>query len=246
MRNESFISAPQLKRDPLGAPAHPGAVTFEFEDTKPVITDEQLVADIKAVAAKLHVQNVAQRTYRQHGRFSTTAIKKRFGTWNRALVEAGLSIAGHRDLSVTELFENLINVWTALGRQPRKREMLKPLSRWTHHPYSRAFGGWLQAIRAFLEYAKAAEVRDPKSPVSSQLSARGPRDPSLRLKFLVMRRDGFKCKYCGRSPATHASTTLHIDHVIAWVRGGATVAENLQTLCDRCNLGKGTLDVGGA
>ncbi len=221
-------------------------MTFKFEDTRKVITDEQLVADIKAVAAKLHVQDLAQRTYRQHGRFSTTAIKKRFGTWNRALAAAGLSIAGHRDLRVTELFENLINVWTALGRQPRKREMLRPLSRWTHHPYTRTFGGWLQAMRAFVEHANAADISDAESPLPPQVSARGPRDPSLRLRFLVMRRDGFKCKYCGRSPATYAATTLHVDHIVAWAQGGATVADNLQTLCDRCNLGKGNLDAGGA
>ncbi len=221
-------------------------MTFKFEDTRPVITDEQLVADIRAVAARLGVQDLAQRTYREHGGFSTTAIKKRFGTWNRALIEAGLSVASRRDLPVTDLFENLIKVWSALGRQPRKREMVKPLSRWTHHPYTRAFGGWLQAMRAFVEYANAAESRGPGSPVSSPQSARGPRDPSLRLKFLVMRRDGFKCKYCGRSPATRPATILHVDHIVAWSLGGATVAENLQTLCDRCNLGKGSLHAGGA
>ncbi|MCW5775769.1 MAG: HNH endonuclease [Phycisphaeraceae bacterium] len=32
---------------------------------------------------------------------------------------------------------------------------------------------------------------------------------------------------------------LHVDHILAWSNGGETVLANLQTLCDRCNLGKG-------
>jgi len=31
---------------------------------------------------------------------------------------------------------------------------------------------------------------------------------------------------------------LHVDHIQPWSRGGPTVFENLQTLCNSCNLGK--------
>jgi len=51
------------------------------------------------------------------------------------------------------------------------------------------------------------------------------------LRFLVMRKDKFKCKNCGRSPATGQSIVLHVDHIKLWANGGETVLENLQTLC---------------
>ena len=54
------------------------------------------------------------------------------------------------------------------------------------------------------------------------------RSINWRLRFLVMRRDNFKCKNCGRSPSTYPSTILHVDHVKAWVNGGETVLENLR------------------
>ena len=68
------------------------------------------------------------------------------------------------------------------------------------------------------------------------------REINWRLRFIVMRRDNFKCKNCGRSPATDPSIILHVDHIKAWAKGGETVLENLQTLCSVCNIGKSDLE----
>ena len=57
-----------------------------------------------------------------------------------------------------------------------------------------------------------------------------------------MKRDNFKCCKCGRSPATDPSVVLHVDHKKAWANGGETVFDNLETLCQDCNLGKSDLE----
>lgn len=57
-----------------------------------------------------------------------------------------------------------------------------------------------------------------------------------KLRFDVMRRDGFRCKYCGRTEAD--GVKLHVDHIKPVSKGGKTELSNLQTLCDECNLGK--------
>ena len=64
------------------------------------------------------------------------------------------------------------------------------------------------------------------------------RDPSLRLRYQVLKRDNFSCCQCGASPAKDPSVSLHIDHIIPWSKGGRTTLDNLQTLCSKCNLGK--------
>ena len=216
---------------------------FAFENTKPVIADRDLLDDVRAVAAQLGVASLPQRLYRLHGRYSTTAIKNRFGSWNAAATAAGLTSAGRRDIGEDELFDNLQDVWVASGRQPRKRDMTKPVSRYTHHPYVERYGGWLDAVKAFLASSEreAAAVERPRTAASL-----GPRDPSLRLRFLVMRRDAFRCRQCGTSPAMMPGVELHVDHVIAWAAGGLTTIENLQTLCLKCNLGKSNLPPGGS
>lgn len=49
----------------------------------------------------------------------------------------------------------------------------------------------------------------------------------------VMRRDNFKCQYCGS--AKH----LTLDHLLPRSRGGETKWQNLVTACSRCNSRKG-------
>ncbi|HBG61956.1 MAG TPA: hypothetical protein DDX37_09030 [Candidatus Omnitrophica bacterium] len=68
------------------------------------------------------------------------------------------------------------------------------------------------------------------------------RDINWRLRFLVLKRDNFKCKACGSSLATDTGIILHVDHIKAWASGGETVLENLQTLCSKCNIGKSNME----
>lgn len=56
-----------------------------------------------------------------------------------------------------------------------------------------------------------------------------------RLRFEILKRDGFKCRYCG---ALAVSTLLHVDHVVPRAEGGTDDPTNLLAACADCNLGK--------
>ncbi len=57
-----------------------------------------------------------------------------------------------------------------------------------------------------------------------------------KLRYDILRRDGFKCVCCGRSVKEGA--VLEVDHIKPVSQGGKTVPNNLQTLCRECNRGK--------
>jgi len=60
------------------------------------------------------------------------------------------------------------------------------------------------------------------------------------VRFDVLRRDEFTCKYCGRqSPVV----ILEVDHLVPVAKGGTDSQDNLVTACFDCNRGKGTKDV---
>lgn len=62
--------------------------------------------------------------------------------------------------------------------------------------------------------------------------------PSLR--FEVLNRDRFTCRYCGRNPP---EVQLEVDHAVAWAQGGDTNVDNLVTACRDCNRGKSAASV---
>ena len=74
----------------------------------------------------------------------------------------------------------------------------------------------------------------------SGTAARRARDPiPAQLRFGVLQRDGFRCRYCGRTSRAEG-VVLHVDHVVPVASGGATNEDNLLTACEECNLGKST------
>lgn len=221
---------------------------FELEEYHRGITDEELIAELKRIALKLHKTALNRTDNDEHGKYGTTTYIRRFGSWFNALEKAGLEkTRTPMNLPEEELFKNLEEIWIKLGRQPRYAEVQKPLSKYHVGTYENRFGTWRKALEKFVAYINNEEnisseeaIKNIEAePISRHKTSR---TINWRLRFIVMRRDNFKCKSCGRSPATDPRIILHVDHIKAWANGGETTFENLQTLCSKCNIGKSDLD----
>ena len=220
------------------------------------VSDEQLLDDLRATAKSLNIVSITTTQYYKYGKHGHTIIIERFGTWEKALLKAGLEPTGFRaSVSVEELLEDLEKTWIKLGRQPTPTDIKNGESKFSLNSYARKFGSWRKALEFFVNYINSDEQNGTISdstqseshlPINENKSLnethKTSRDINLRLRFLVMKRDNFKCCICGRSPATTPGLELHIDHIKPWSRGGETVIDNLQTLCQDCNLGKSNLE----
>ncbi len=204
------------------------------------VADAELIADLKRVATILGTEKITQKIYREHGKYDDTTIGRRFGTWNKALELAELSISNRQYLD-EELFENILILWQHYGRQPRRAELATSPSTISQSAYNRRFSSWSQTLESFVEYANTSELAAPIQNGTSKNPRKTSRDPSLRLRFKVMLKDNFTCQQCGASPAKQLGVELHIDHIIPWSKGGGTTLKNLQTLCSNCNLGKSNI-----
>ncbi|WP_321821888.1 MULTISPECIES: homing endonuclease associated repeat-containing protein [unclassified Burkholderia] len=203
------------------------------------VSDEELLADLRSTATDMGKLTIGQKDYLRLGKYDVSTAIRRFGSWNEALIRAGLAVSNEVDISDQRLFENILALWQHFGRQPRRSELAQLPSTISQSPYNRRFGSWSAALHAFVEYANDSdEAVAPVALDSSTPRRRTGRDPSLRLRWHVLQRDHFTCRACGASPALTPGVELHVDHIVAWSNGGDTVFENLQTLCSVCNLGK--------
>ena len=208
------------------------------------ISDEELLSDIITTTKTLNKETLTMHDYDKNGKYNSSTVIKHFGTWNNALLKLKLPI-NQKFWNKQELFNNLETVWIKKGTQPSRRDMdNKELSYISSGAYLRAFGKWSAALTEFIEYVnntfESVNIL-PHNSIQNDISHNTTRDINLRLRFLVMKRDNFKCCMCGRSPATTPGLELHIDHIVPWSKGGETVIDNLQTLCSDCNLGKSNL-----
>jgi Homing endonuclease associated repeat/HNH endonuclease len=217
---------------------------FELETFNRNVTDQELLQDLVAVNTKLkeHGKTLTFRSYKEFGKYSAQTINTRFGSWNDGLRKAGLALSEEKNVSNEALFDNLKLVWIAKGKQPVYRDMSMSSSQYTGSIYSNRFGGWRRALEEFVASVDQeqeeiltyeVEVRSSKGTKITK------RDPSLALRFFVLKRDRFCCLACGRSPTTVVGLVLEIDHIFPWSKGGETIEENLQALCFDCNRGKG-------
>jgi len=211
-------------------------------------TDQELLGDLKNVADKLGRDNLTGREYDEFGKFSSATIASRFGKWNNALEKAGLKITFNANISEKDLFANLEEVWIKLGHQPQRRDMKRPLSKYSERGYVTKFESWRKALETFVEFINStseeeASIEEENIEVTNkpqiEFKHKTKRQPSERLKVQVLMRDGNKCKLCG---TTVTGDNIHFDHIKPWSKGGETVLENLQVLCETHNLAKGNLD----
>jgi HNH endonuclease/Homing endonuclease associated repeat len=220
-----------------------------YNDSNTKRTPEEVVQELKRVAALVGRTTIGRREFEQHSKFKSKAVSTAFGSFAAALRAAELAPLVRRDTSEEECFENILVLWSHYGRAPKYGELKKPPSRVSGKVYARRWGGWRGALAAFLDRVNddtptvtppiaASDVSAPASPPQPM----GPRDVPWRLRFRVFERDHFACVACGDSPATSfGRCKLQADHIVPYSKGGPTVLENLRTLCVRCNGGKGDI-----
>lgn len=216
---------------------------FELKPYYRNISEGQLLSDLRRVSNILKTSSFSIEDYKKHGKFSADSIRRKFGSWNNALEKIGLKHSRNYGIAEEEYLKNIGDVWIKLGRQPYHSDMQIPFSKYSGTAYLHKFGRWRTALEEFVEYANqekslSSKELNKKRTISPNNKHKTKRSINWRLRFIVMQRDNFKCKCCGRSPATDSSMVLHVDHEKAWAKGGETVVDNLQTLCSICNIGK--------
>ncbi|MES9969981.1 MAG: HNH endonuclease [Candidatus Thiodiazotropha sp.] len=215
------------------------------------IAKEKILDELRRVAAHYGMREFSGREFDDvaNGCSKSTASRA-FGSWKNALEATGLELTEHRNsrkdkISEPDLILELKRVWALLGHRPSRTEWEGIETKYSYGTYKRRFGGWENACAIAqsgslesTDFENDKEISVSNSETSPKIRDETKRNIPLKLRLKVFKRDSYKCVLCGRSPATEHGVVLHVDHIIPFSEGGETSEENLQTLCQECNLGK--------
>jgi hypothetical protein len=230
------------------------------------MSKEKMLSELEKAAKHFNYIEFSLREFNKIAEISASPIKKHFGSWRNGLdalrkhlQQKGLDLsprphAPQRVYSDKDLFDEMERIWKKVSQRPSCTEWEISEPKISHNCYRQRFGGWVNACTKFIEYKMGKEIladdlvlperEDSKTQlkVKTNYKKENSRNVSLALRLKVLSRDNFRCVFCGKSPATDIGTKLHIDHIKPFSKGGKSRLENLQTLCEECNLGKSDND----
>lgn len=220
---------------------------FDMKAKKVRKTDSQLLESLHEFAKQKDMNYFTTIDYDkwENKIIGSGTISERFGSWKKALLLIGVEGARERKYSDRELMDNLETVWREVGYPPGKRILSKYGKCISERPYKDRWGSLRNACELLAQHKKgsiqweAITNRSSTNPtISSDNNKQVRKSLSLDRRFRVFKRDNFKCVKCGNSPSKDHDVDLHVDHVVLLSLGGGDNIENLQTLCNKCNLGK--------
>jgi hypothetical protein len=112
----------------------------------PVAT-EDIIADIKSVSSSLNGKNITINDYTELGKYSHTTVKKRFGNWNNAKIEAGLAVSERKPKNAAkeDLIADLKIVSSLLNQQNLSYAIYSKLGKYSKQLFKSRFGNWNNA-----------------------------------------------------------------------------------------------------
>lgn len=238
------------------------------------IPREKVIAELEKVAKHFNYYDFKRDDFDKIASISSSKVYKEFGSWEKALEflknylkERGVKFTRMRRqyrYTIQEMFDELEKIWVQLRHRPSCNEWTALKPKISYETIQRRFGGWMHACLKFIEYKSGGAIAEENETLTNekrktsssidnsekikeggaQKNIEKTRTIPLNIRLKVFIRDNFRCSFCGKSPATDIGTKLHIDHKIPFSKGGTNSFENLQTLCEQCNLGKSNTELG--
>lgn len=206
--------------------------------------DNEILSELKRIAAKTGKSTVTKTDIKAHGRMSYGSVNRHFGSLRKALERAGLVPQRYMNATKEELLKILISLWEKTleieGRRPYQTDLKAYGFPCSPDLFKRKFGTWRKALVAAYNSINEDNVEMEVSTADTNTGNHSePKEKrgsiSIRKRFFVMKRDSFACVKCGSSGH---GVRLEVDHKIPVASGGTDALDNLQILCFECNRGK--------
>jgi hypothetical protein len=173
---------------------------------------DSITHELRRIARVLGKSTLSRREINLYGRLSYDVVLRRFGSLRKAVQESGLEPGRFNKTTDEELCSILIELWTQTleryGRSPYKTELKAFGYTVSVDTFTRRFGSWKKALLAAANSGVLGDEEPSKPTMSSEgPKAEGRKTLSVRKRFLVFKRDRYRCRICRRSVLSWRWTT---------------------------------------
>ena len=134
-------------------------------------TDDQILEEIRRVAAKVGTRSISAAQFSQHAQLSDSTARLHFGSWNAAVEAAGLNpIApgpqkSPKRIDDNELLLDLLRLYAESGKPPTVA-MISAKGRFSPPSYTSRWGNHLKAFEIAKKKFKVSPSENQSSPPS--------------------------------------------------------------------------------
>jgi len=135
---------------------------FQLEPYHRNVTKEEVLEDIRRVAAELQKATLTKDDYKAHGKFSPSTAIRKCDSWLKALAEAGLShTRPNIEICPDEFIPDLQRVAKKLGKNSVTTDEYKEHGRFSPNSIIKHFDKWFAALDAAgLDRTRTLHVTD--------------------------------------------------------------------------------------
>ena len=170
---------------------------------------------------------------------SSDTIVRHYGSWENALKDVGIPTNKKHEYTIEELLEHFEKVWRWVEQAPSigdlKKYNLKFNTSVTYDAYPRRWGSYTKFQKIFSDF-KQGNLNLNEVIQKSKDSKKIKRSLSPAIRSSVLKKFNYKCSHCGRTVTDNIK--LEIDHIVPLSKKGKNEIQNLQVLCNECNIGK--------
>jgi len=117
---------------------------------------EEIIREIQRVATEIEPVPLTKQAFKRAGRISENKVRYHFGSWNEAVIAAGLkpNASGFTEtvtskIGEEELLLEIGRVWQQTGKQPSE-SMMNANGRFSVKPYRARWRSWQQAVAEYV------------------------------------------------------------------------------------------------
>lgn len=207
------------------------------------VPDDELKDELRRLADELGSTPTAKEMGNK-GRFSAVVYLSRFGSYNEAIKEVGLSPNRRTDIPSDEMLRSIQDLAESLGRQPTYDEM-DSLGEFSTATFERRFGSWTDAlIEAGFERRSFEGENNPAWKPETDTPKLYGKGWTEQKKQEIRKRDSYSCQdpTCQMDQKEHIRVygcALHVHHLMTPEsfddKERANRPDNLVTLCCVCH-----------